>query len=221
VPEGRRGDDTRAVNADQFQEASSHDPASAHFADLIPPGAEELSAEGEFQNAGGLDPDTGHGVASSQWNQSAVAAQVVVDPETGKVDVEHVHAAVYAGRVINPATARLQTEGNVVMGVGSALFEEVVFEDGQVVNANLSDYPVPSLDDAPPRLTVTLLERSGAQVHGLGETALPPTPAAVGNAIAAALGIEPTRLPLTPERVLDAAEARRHQDDKGPETRTR
>jgi CO/xanthine dehydrogenase Mo-binding subunit len=188
------------------QPSTLNPPRGVPLAALVPPDAEELSAEGEFHNAGGLDPDTGQGIASSQWNQSAVAAQVVVDPETGKVEVEHVHAAVYAGRVINPAAARLQTEGNVVMGIGSALFEEVVFEDGQVVNANLSDYPVPSLADVPGRVSVTLLERPGAQVHGLGETALPPTPAAVGNAIAAALGIEPTRLPLTPERVLAAAE---------------
>ncbi|HEY3081390.1 MAG TPA: xanthine dehydrogenase family protein molybdopterin-binding subunit [Chloroflexota bacterium] len=186
--------------------ASSPPSEGVALADLVPSDAEELSAEGEFRNAGGLDPDTGQGVASSQWNQSAVAAQVVVDPETGKVEVEHVHAAVYAGRVINPVTARLQTEGNVVMGIGSALFEEILFEDGQVVNANLSDYPVPSLADVPPRVTVTMLERPGAQVHGLGETALPPTPAAIGNAIAAALGLEPTRLPLTPERILAAAE---------------
>src|SRR5262249_28552803 len=139
--------------------------ASVDLADLVPADGDEIAAEGEFRNAGGLDPDTGQGVASSQWNQSAVAAQVVVDPETGKVEVGPVPAAAYAGRVINPVTARLQTEGNVVMGVGSALFEEVVFEEGQVVNANLSDYPVPSLADAPTRLTVTLLERAGAQVH--------------------------------------------------------
>jgi CO/xanthine dehydrogenase Mo-binding subunit len=165
-------------------------------------GAEELSAEGEFRNAGGLDPDTGQGIGSSQWNQSAVAAQVVVDPETGKVEVERVHAAVYAGRVIDPVAARLQTEGNVIMGVGSALFEEILFEQGQVVNPNLSDYPIPSLTDAPGEIGVTLLERAGAQIHGLGETALPPTPAAIGNAIAAALGTTFDRLPLTPERIL-------------------
>jgi CO/xanthine dehydrogenase Mo-binding subunit len=168
----------------------------------IPEGADELSAEGNFQNAGGLDPDTGQGIGSSQWNQSAVAAQVVVDPETGKVEVERVHAAVYAGRVIDPVAARLQTEGNVVMGVGSALFEEILFEEGQVVNPNLSDYPIPSLTDAPGEIGVTLIERAGAQIHGLGETALPPTPAAIGNAIAAALGTTFDRLPLTPERIL-------------------
>jgi CO/xanthine dehydrogenase Mo-binding subunit len=174
--------------------------AAALRAQLAAGGAR--AAESEFRNEGGLDPDTGHGVGSSQWNQSAVAAQVAVDAETGKVTVERVHAAVYAGRVIDPTSARLQTEGNVVMGIGTALFEEVVFAGGQVVNPNLSDYPVPSLADVPSEIGVTLLERPGAEVHGLGETALPPTPAAIGNAIAAAIGATFDRLPITPERIV-------------------
>ncbi len=173
----------------------------------------ELTAQAAFANEGGLDPDTGQGVASSHWHQSAVGAVVRVDPETGRVEVEHVHAAVYAGRVVNPVLARLQTEGNVVFGLGTALFEEIVFGEGQVLNANLSDYLIPSFADIPPRVTVTLLERPGAEVHGLGETALPPTPAAIGNAVARALGVNLTRLPLTPERLRAAlAEPERREE---------
>lgn len=181
-------------------------------------GEGELSAEGEFRNTGGLNPDTGQGIASSQWNQSAIAATVVVDPETGRVAVEQVHAAVYAGKVINPTTARLQTEGNVIFGIGSALFEEIVFSDGQVINPNLSDYLIPSLADIPPTVTLTLLERTGAEIHGLGETALPPTPAAIGNAVARAVGKHFTRLPITPERVLMASE---HTGGQAREERAR
>ena len=54
-----------------------------------------------------------------------------------------------------------------------------------------------------PRLTHELIEREGAEVHGLGETALPPVPAAIGNALAS-LGAHVTQLPMTPERVLEA-----------------
>ncbi|TAK21867.1 MAG: xanthine dehydrogenase subunit D [Chloroflexota bacterium] len=165
-----------------------------------------IEVEGEFRNEGRLEPDSGTGVASSQWNQSAVGARVVVDPATGKVEVEHIHASVYAGRVLNPIGARLQTAGNVVMGVGSALFEEVLFDGGQIVNGNLSDYPIPSMLDAPREVTMTLLEQPGAEPHGLGETALPPTPAAIANAIAQAMGIEIRRIPVTPERVLGLAD---------------
>ena len=64
----------------------------------------------------------------------------------------------------------------MLMGLGTALFEAVEFADGQVANANLSDYNVPAAGDVP-RLTHELIERDGAEVHGLGETALPPVPA--------------------------------------------
>jgi CO/xanthine dehydrogenase Mo-binding subunit len=157
---------------------------------------------GEVRNEGGLDPDTGQGVASTHWHQGAAAAHVSVDEETGRVTVEHLHAAVYAGRVVNRPGAELQNEGSMLMGLGTALFESVEFSDGQVTNANLSEYNLPSARDLP-RLTHELLEREGAEVHGLGETALPPVPAAIGNALAS-LGAHVTQLPMTPERVLEA-----------------
>ena len=160
--------------------------------------------EGEAVEEGGLDPDTGQGIASTHWHQGAAGAEVRVDEETGKVEVVQLHCAVYAGRVVNRPGAELQNEGSMIMGLGTALFEEVVTAEGQVTNANLSDYPVPSFADLPGRLTQELLEREGAEVHGLGETALPPVPAAIGNAVGS-LGIPVTELPLTPERVLAAA----------------
>jgi CO/xanthine dehydrogenase Mo-binding subunit len=159
---------------------------------------------GEVRNEGGLDPDTGQGVASTHWHQGAAAAHVSVDEDTGRVSVEHVHAAVYAGRVVNRAGAELQNEGSMLMGLGTTLFEAVEFADGQVTNANLSDYNVPAFGDLP-RLTHDLIEREGAEVHGLGETALPPIPPAIGNALAT-LGAHVTELPITAERVLEALE---------------
>jgi len=162
---------------------------------------------GEIANPGGLDPDTGQGVASTHWHQGAAAAEVRVDEETGKVEVVRLHAAIYAGRVVDRASAELQNEGSMIMGLGTALFEEVVLADGAVANANLSDYAVPSFADLPGRLTHELLERDGAEIHGLGETALPPVPPAIGNA-AGSLGVRATELPLTPERVLAALEER-------------
>ena len=158
---------------------------------------------GEIVDEGGLDPDTGQGIASSHWHQGAAAAEVRVDEETGKVEVVRLHASIYAGRVVNRPAAELQNEGSMIMGLGTALFEQVTFADGQVTNANLSDYAVPSIADMPGRLTHELLEREGAQIHGLGETALPPVPPAIGNALSS-LGIAVTDLPMTPEAVLEA-----------------
>jgi CO/xanthine dehydrogenase Mo-binding subunit len=162
---------------------------------------------GEIVNEGGLDPDTGQGVASTHWHQGAAAAQVSVDEETGVLTVEHLHAAVYAGRVVNRPGAELQNEGSMVMGLGTALLEGILFADGQVTNANFSDYNIPAAGDLPKRLTHELIEREGAEVHGLGETALPPVPAAIGNALQS-LGLHVTELPITPEAVLEAVDAR-------------
>jgi CO/xanthine dehydrogenase Mo-binding subunit len=159
---------------------------------------------GEIENEGGLDPDTGQGVASTHWHQGAAAAHVSVDDETGRVTVEHLHAAVYAGRVVDRAGAELQNEGSMIMGLGTALLERVEHADGQITNANLSDYSVPAAGDLPRRLTHDLLERDGAETHGLGETALPPVPAAIGNALGS-LGLHLTDLPMTAEDVLEAS----------------
>jgi CO/xanthine dehydrogenase Mo-binding subunit len=161
---------------------------------------------GEIANEGGLDPDTGQGIASTHWHQGAAAAEVSVDEETGRVTVEHLHAAVYAGRVVDRAGAELQNEGSMIMGLGTALFESVDHADGQITNANFSDYNIPAAGDLPRRLTHDLIERAGAEAHGLGETALPPVPAAIGNAVAS-LGLELTELPMTAERVLEAVDA--------------
>ena len=161
---------------------------------------------GMCQNPGGLDPDTGQGIASTHWHQGAAAAEVRVDEETGKVELVRVHSAIYAGRVVNRAGAELQCEGSMIMGVGTALFEGIAFADGQTVNANLSDYNIPAAADVG-NLTHDLIERDGAEVHGLGETALPPVPAAIGNALFS-LGIHVTDVPMTPETVLAGIDRR-------------
>jgi CO/xanthine dehydrogenase Mo-binding subunit len=117
------------------------------------------------------------------------------------------HAPIYAGRVINRPAAELQNEGSMIMGLGTALFESIEFAEGQVTNANLSDYNVPAMDDMPATLSHELVEREGGEVQGLGETALPPVPPAIGNALYSR-GIHVTELPISAESVLDAVDAR-------------
>lgn len=163
---------------------------------------------GEFKTEGGLDVDTGQGIASSHWHQGAAGAVVDVDLETGKVHVRHIHASIYAGKVVRRPAAELQNEGAMTMGFGTAMFENILFDGGEVTNANLSDYNVPSMHDLP-RLTHDLIERAGGDVCGLGETALPPIPPAIGNALLS-LGIHLTDLPMTAERVLEAIDRGAH-----------
>jgi CO/xanthine dehydrogenase Mo-binding subunit len=155
---------------------------------------------GFVSNEGGLDPDTGQGIASSHWHQGAASAQVEVDTETGLIDVTTLYASSYAGRVVNRAGAELQNEGSMIMALGSALFEEIQYNEGQMANPNLSDYNIASAMDCA-SISHRVMEIPGAEVHGLGETAVPPVPPAIGNAVAS-LGYHPRRLPMTPERIL-------------------
>jgi CO/xanthine dehydrogenase Mo-binding subunit len=162
---------------------------------------------GTIEIEGGLDPDTGQGIASHHWHQGAASCELRVDAETGKVEILRLHAAIYAGRVVDRQAAELQNEGSMIMGLGTALYEAIAFEDGQVTNANLSDYAVPSFADVPAQLTHELIEKDGAEIHGLGETALPPVPAAIGNAVIS-LGVALRELPITAESVVVNAQER-------------
>ena len=159
-----------------------------------------LRGDGSFVTPGGLDPDTGQGIASSHWHQAAAAAEVSVDQETGVTTVMRLHTAVYAGRVVDRLGAELQNDGSTIFGIGSALLEAIDFEGGNVTNGNLSDYEVPSILDVPD-FTFDLIE-GGEHCHGLGEMAVPIVPAAIGNAVASA-GHAVRRLPMTAESVLE------------------
>lgn len=164
---------------------------------------------GTHRTQGGLDPETGQGIGSVHWHHASSGAEVEVDTETGVVRVLKLHTAIYTGRSVNSANVELQTEGNACFGLGRALMEEMLFDHGKVINANLSDYLIPSFRDLPAQLTVSEHQNPDPQgePHGIGETGLPPVAPAIGNAIANALGVRVTTLPLTPEKILDALES--------------
>jgi CO/xanthine dehydrogenase Mo-binding subunit len=162
-----------------------------------------LLANGRFSSSGGLDPETGQGIGATHWHQAAGAAEVEVDLDTGKVQVLRYCGAVYAGRVVNRVQAELQGEGNVAFGLGQALFEEMIFDGGQLQNGNLGDYMIASAEDMPEGLTVRMLENPVTrEIHGVGETGLPPVMPAIGNAVFQATGVRIVDLPVTPEKIL-------------------
>lgn len=169
-----------------------------------------LLGSGTYTTEGHLDPETGQGIASMRFFQAACGAEVSVDPETGRVTVENLYLDTYGGKVVNPTLAELQSEGNVAFGLGQALLEEMVLDHGQVVNAGLADYMIPSIDDLPRRLGVALLEHpsGNGQMHGLGESGCAVVPAAIANAVFDACGVRVRDLPLTPEKILRALRAR-------------
>lgn len=175
-----------------------------------------LIGQGRYRSGGALDPMTGLslGAGPGHWHQAAGAAEVEVDLETGHVNVLQFHAAVFAGRVINRAQAELQSEGNVAFGVGQALFEEMIFENGQLQNANLGEYMIASMKDMPRTLEPIFVEHpERGEVHGVGETALPSVMPAIANAVYNATGVRIAELPLTPEKILKGLRAKASRTD--------
>ena len=109
----------------------------------------------------------------------------------------------------DPVGAELQCEGGLTFGVGNALFEELVFDNGQLVNGTLADYMLPALGDLPADWSFEILEGDeSSEAHGLGEPLLPPVAPAIGNAIFDATGVRIRQLPLSAERILRAIRAR-------------
>ena len=155
-----------------------------------------------------LDPKTGRSKRSTAfWMYAAQAAEVEVDVETGQVTVLRLTAAHDVGRAINPQTCRQQIEGALVMGLGQALFEELIVDQGRPVNPSFIDYKIPCTLDIP-QLETILVEAEHHEgpfgAKGLGEPGLAPTAAAIGNAILDALGVRMRGLPITAEKVLRA-----------------
>lgn len=209
----RLGDGTLRFGGGSVSLAEAPD-RSVGYEDLLrAAGIPAIEVEGVFQSEGGmatLDRETGQGQASIHWHEGAVAAEVEVDLETGKIQILKCHGTSYAGRVISATRVRQQNEGNIIFGLGPTLFEELVYDSGQLVNPNLSDYMIPSILDFPARLTSSAIESSDPDpdIHGVGEMTIPCVAPAVGNALYAATGIRIRDLPMTPERVLRALKAR-------------
>jgi len=147
------------------------------------------------------------------WEMAVGAAEVSVDEETGAVLVHSYVSVADVGRCINPQQCEGQDEGAVMQGIGHTLLEEMVYEQGQLLNANLVDYRVPRAEDVPAELRCHFVENGDGAgpfgAKGAGEGSLVPVSPAVGNALARLTGVRFRELPLTPERVWHALRQRR------------
>jgi len=153
-----------------------------------------------------LDLETGHSDhASAFYMYATQAAEVAVDEDSGRVRVLRMSAAHDVGKAINPLNCVAQIEGGVVMGIGSALHEEMVIDKtGKVRNPSFLDYHLATSLDIPELISIIVecAEPEGPYgAKGLGEPGLAPTPAAIGNAVADAIGVRVYDLPLKPENV--------------------
>jgi CO/xanthine dehydrogenase Mo-binding subunit len=152
------------------------------------------------------------GSTTTFWEVGWGGVEVEVDPETGVVHVLNYVSACDTGKAINPEQCIGQDEGAVLFGIGHTLMEEMVYEDGQLLNGNLVDYRVPRFDDAPDHLHTILLENGNGPgpfgSKGIGEGGLLPVASAVANAVSRAVGVRIQELPLTPPKIWQALRAK-------------
>jgi len=139
---------------------------------------------------------------------NAQIAHVAVDPDTGEVEVLDLVAIQDVGRALNPALVEEQVHGGVGQGIGWALHEAMRWsENGQPLNPSFLDYDLPKASQLPP-IAVEFVEVPSPigpfGAKGVGEPPVVPTAAAIANAIADAIGVHLSELPITPERVLAA-----------------
>jgi CO/xanthine dehydrogenase Mo-binding subunit len=141
----------------------------------------------------------------------AQIAEVEVDRETGQVRLRGIFTADDVGRVINPLGHQGQIEGNIAQAVGSALMEELRYEDGMPQLLNLGDYKIPCMADMPPLVTSLVTSDTGLgpyHAKAIGEGPNSPLAAAIANAIYDACGVRIKDLPLTAEKVWRGLRAR-------------
>ncbi len=142
-------------------------------------------------------------------------AEVAVDPETGEVKVVDLTVVQDVGFAINPMSVEGQLEGGATQALGYGLAEQMIFDpkSGRNINAGFLDYKIPSALDVPNIKSVIVEVPAKDTVYGargVGEPPIVATAAAIANAVADAIGAHVMALPLTPERVLEAARRQSH-----------
>jgi len=169
-----------------------------------------LAAEAVCQpTAAHMDPETGQSEKCTEyWFPSATAAEVEVDTETGQVKILQLISVGDTGTAINPRHCEQQLLGASLMHLGLTMFEEMIFQDGQLVNGSLLDYQVASIKDMPETVRPIIVqvphEDGPFGAKGVGETGALTVAPAIANAIADAVGVRIRDLPITPEKVLRA-----------------
>jgi isoquinoline 1-oxidoreductase beta subunit len=193
---------------DELAHAAGRDPLEFRL-DLLPPESRsrrvlELVAE---KSGWGKPMGNGHALGLAQHLSfgSAVAqvAEVSVDKDRGQLKVHRLVCAVDCGPVVNPDTVKAQIMGGAIMGLSAALKEKVEFAKGGAQSANLHDYEILRMDEAP-EVEVHIVQ-SPDKIGGIGEPGVPPAGPALANAVFAASGVRARTLPLTREALRAAA----------------
>jgi CO/xanthine dehydrogenase Mo-binding subunit len=158
-----------------------------------------------------IDPATGQGRVFPDFTFGAYGVEVAVDTETGEVTVLKAVTCCDVGRAINRAAAIGQLAGGGMQGLGYALMENLIVEQGVIKTPSLAEYLIPTSMDFPTTQVIVLESGTGVGpfgAKGIGEPALTPAAPAVASAVSDAIGVPIHELPITPERVLAALKKR-------------
>jgi carbon-monoxide dehydrogenase large subunit len=169
--------------------------------------AARIAAGPAVETVGAYDPAEHHSDEGGDYNFFAYMIEVEVDADTGRVTPTDAVTVVDVGTIVNPVAHQGQLDGGFVYGLGQALMEELVHEEGRIITASLAEYKLPTHMDAPPLRTILLPTEVGPGPFGAksaGETTNTGVGAAIANAIYDAVGVRVTASPITAERVFDA-----------------
>jgi nicotinate dehydrogenase subunit B len=196
---------------DELAAVAKADPVGfrlRHLADTRAQDVVRAAAERFGWNA--LKPATGRGrgFAFARYKNlgayAALAMEVRVDRESGRVMVERVSCAVDSGDAVSPDGIRNQMEGGIVQSLSWTLYESVAYDAQRIRSRDWNGYPILRFQSLPRSIDVHVIERPGTPFLGTGEAAQGPTAAALANAIAHATGARIRDLPLTPQRIAAA-----------------
>lgn len=152
------------------------------------------------------------------WMIGGTGVEIEIDTETGAIKVLKMINAADLGRPLNPKAVETQLSGAALMQFGFTLFENMLFDNGQLTNGSLADYKIPGINDIPPIIEnhiVDARQTSGPfGAKGVGESATFGVSPAIANAIHDAIGVRLTELPLTPESIFKALHAAKNQPGK-------
>ena len=171
--------------------------------DVVQTAASRFGWASRFEGPAGA----GRGFAFARYKNleawCAVAVEVAVEPDTGRLHVKRMVAAVDTGQVVNPDGIRNQVEGGMLQALNWALFEQVTFDRTRVTSIGWSAYPILRFGDVPGSIDVHIIERPGDGFFGVAEAAQGPSGAALADA-RDATGLRLRELPFTASKIKSA-----------------
>jgi len=163
-----------------------------------------------------LNPETGQGIPSFFYTFGATGVEIEVDVLTGEIEILKATQAFDVGKAVNPLMVKQQIGSGFLMGQSVALYEDMIFDDqGWVLNPNLSNYMMLRAKHMPREIDEIIIETPQSDgphgARGLGEVVMVSAAPAIANAIYQAVGVQITKLPMSPENIWKAIQEQKPQ----------